>query len=71
MTRFKLMGWYEHRGQSIVRNYGGWVIEGDWQLYKTLADVKNAIDKRHDSSHKAEPRVIRKLTNEEFVKAFT
>lgn len=63
--------WYLHRNYMISKNYGGWVIEGDWNLYKTLEDARNAINKRHDGSHKAEPRIIRKMTNEEFVHALS
>ena len=71
MTHFKFLGIYEHRSYFIIHNYGGWVIEGDFNLYKTLADTRNAIDKRHDGSHKAEPRIIRTLTDDEFVYAFS
>ena len=67
MTRIDCLGWYEHRGEHIVKNYGGWVISGDWNLYRTLAGAKNAIDKRHDGSHKAEPIITRKLTKDEFI----
>jgi exonuclease III len=70
MKYIKILGWYEHRQTNIVNNYGGWVVLGDWNLYKTLGDAKNAIDKSHSGCHKAEPRVIRVLANEEFVKAF-
>lgn len=71
MKHFRLLGIYEHRQHAIIRNYGGWVIEGDWNLYKTLEDTRNAIDKRHDGSHKAEPRTIRTLTKDEFIYAFS
>ena len=72
MTRLKGLGWYLYRGyHTIVRNYGGWVVCGDFQLYKTLADAKNAIDKKEDGTHKAEPRVMRTLSDEEFISAFS
>ena len=70
MTRIKCVGWYDHKSHVIARKYGGWVVDGDWNLYKTLADSRNAIDKRHDGECKAEPRIIRTLDKEEFVTAF-
>ena len=70
MYRYKGLGWYEHRQYLIVKNYDGWVVANDWKLYKTLADAKNAIDKSHDGSNKADPRIIRTLTKEEFIHAF-
>ena len=71
MKHWKFLGEYEHKSHSIIRNYGGWVVDGDWNLYKTLTDARNAIDKRHDGSNKAEPRVIRTLDTEEFIYAFS
>ena len=71
MTRIKCLGWYEHRQMLVVRNYGGWVVEGDWNLYQALSDATCAIDQKHDGSHKTAPRVLRKLTVDEFVKAFS
>lgn len=65
------LDFYEHRAKTINRNYGGWVIEGDWSVYKTLQDARNAIDKRHDGSHKAEPRIIRTMTKDEFIHALS
>lgn len=71
MTRLKCLGWYFYKGATIAPNFGGWVVSGRCDLYKTLADAKNAVRKSNDSSHTAEPRVLRKLTNEEFVHAFS
>ena len=72
MTHFKGLGFYEHRQQTIVRNYGGWVVVNgyDWNIYKTLQDARNSIDKKHDGSHKSEPRIIRTMTKDEFIHAF-
>lgn len=53
-------GIYVHRGEWI--NYwpelGGWMMENNLLVYKTLADAKNAVNKHLDGTHKAEPRVI-------------
>lgn len=62
---------YYYRGTFINRKYGGWVIDYDWNLYKTIVDAMNAIDKKHSSCHKAEPRVLRCLSKEEFIYAFS
>lgn len=62
----KVCNMYFHRNLIIMKEFGGWTVEGDLNLYKTLMDAKNAIDKRHDSSHKAEPRIIRQLTYKDF-----
>lgn len=62
----KILNMYFHRGLVIIKEFGGWTVEGDLNLYRTLMDAKNAVDKRHDSSHKAEPRIIRQLTYEDY-----
>lgn len=64
--------WYTHRGKEICKNYGGWVIVDGYcyDIFKTLADARNYIDKRHDGNYKAEPRVIGKMTDEQFINAF-
>ena len=53
-------GMYIHRGKGI--NYwpelGGWMVDNDLRVYKTLVDAKNAVDKYHDGSHKAEPKIL-------------
>lgn len=53
-------GIYSHR--RIWINYweelGGWMLDNDLRVYKTLTDAKNAVDKRLDGTHKAEPRVL-------------
>ena len=69
MKRF--CNWYEHRGKMICRNYGGWVIvDGyDYNIYKALIDCKNAIDKKHDGVYSNEPRIIGKMTDEQFINA--
>ena len=62
----KFANFYFHRGYVIAKEFGGWTVDGDLNLYKTLMDAKNAIDKRHDSSNKAEPIVIRQLTYDDY-----
>lgn len=55
----------------ICKNFGGWVVvDGyDYNIYKALSDARNAISKRHDGTHKAEPRVIGTMTNDQFIHA--
>ena len=70
----KICNWYFHRDYTICRNYGGWVVVGTYSsscydIFKTLADAKNYIDKHHDGSNKAEPRIIGKMTDEQFINA--
>ena len=51
-------GFYFHRDKIITRFLGGWWIDGDLNIYKTISDAKNAIDKIHDGSNKKEPIII-------------
>jgi len=67
----KYCGIYELHGRTICRNYGGWVIVDGYNhnIYKTLQDAVNAVKKGNDGSHKAEPRIIGKMTEDEFIHA--
>ena len=65
---------YFFRDHQICPNYGGWVLLndfglGDWNIYKTLEDAKNAYRKGKDGTHKAEPRTIGRMTDEQFINA--
>lgn len=62
---------YIYKGVDICKNYGGWVVVNgyDYNIYKTLEDARNAVRKRHDGTHKAEPRIIGRMTDEQFINA--
>jgi len=61
-----------YRGVDICRNYGGYVIvDGyDRNIYKSYESAKNAVRKFLDGTHKREPVVIGKMTDEQFINAF-
>jgi len=65
----KIGDYYNYKEKTIYYNkkLGGWVVSGDFNLYVSITDAMNAIDKANDSSHKAEPRVLRKMTDVEFI----
>lgn len=60
-----------YNGYDICKNYGGCVIvDGyDYNIYKSFESAKNAIRKRRDGSHKRDPVIIGKMTDEQFVNA--
>ena len=62
----------EYRGESICKNYGGYVVVNgyDYNIYKTLNSAINAVKKRLDGTNKNEPVIIRKMTVDEFINAF-
>ena len=68
----KICDFYVHRGYWISKEHGGWTMASAWdtrlEVFKTLTDAKNFIDKRHDGSNKAEPRIIKILTYEDILK---
>ena len=37
---------YFHRGESIIKLERGYEVEGSFDIYKTLEDARNFIDKR-------------------------
>lgn len=53
-------GTYSHRGIWINywKELGGWMLDNDLRVYKTLADARNAVNKRLDGTHSTEPRVL-------------
>lgn len=53
-------GTYVHRGIWINywKELSGWMLEDNLLVYRTLVDARNAIDKRLDGTHKAEPMVL-------------
>lgn len=51
-------GLYFYRGYTITRMLGGWWYDGDLNIYKTIQDAKNAINKHIDGTHTAEPRIL-------------
>lgn len=53
-----MKGLYFYRGHTITDMLGGWWFDGDIRIYKTIRDAKNAIKKRIDGTHDAEPRII-------------
>ena len=61
-----------YRGEEICRNYGGWVIVNgyDYNIYKSYESAKNAVRKKLDGSHKREPIIVGKMTDEQFINAF-
>lgn len=66
---------------SICPNYGGYVVVDDsasmyvpdfcFYIYKTENSAKNAVRKFLDGTNKSEPKVIRRMTDDEFIHAFT
>ena len=71
---------FTYRGYDICKNYGGYVIidscskvspDFTWFIYKNQTDAKNAIRKFLDGTNTAEPRTIRRMTEDEFINAFT
>lgn len=76
----KIGNMFTYRGYDIFKNYGGYVIvdsaskvspEFTWFIYKTQIDAKNAIRKFLDGTNTAEPRTIHRMTEDEFINAFT
>ena len=76
----KIGNMFTYRGYDICKNFGGYVIvdstskvspEFTWFIYKTQADARNAIRKFLDGTNTAKPRTIRKMTEDEFINAFT
>ena len=67
----RIGNWLAYRGIEICKNYGGWVIVNgyNYNIYKTLEDAKNAVRKHLDGTHKAEPRIIGRMTDEQFINA--
>lgn len=68
----KIGKWYvvEH-GDVVCPNYGGWVVaeEWNWYIYKTLKDAREAVKKFHTGDNKTEPRIIGKMTEEQYINA--
>lgn len=65
---------YFYKGYQICSNYGGWVIihdfnSSDYNIYKTLRDAQDAEKKRKDGSNRTEPRIIGRMTAEQFINA--
>lgn len=65
---------YVYKTHTICPNYGGWVIVhdsmiSDYNIYKSIVDAINAEKKRKDGSQKSEPRIIGKMTDEQFINA--
>ena len=60
-----------YRGVDICRNYGGWVIVdwNDYNIYASYESAKNAVRKGLDGTHKREPRVIGRMTVDQFIHA--
>ena len=68
-----------YRGNfTICPNYDGWVVIDDssdispdfcWYIYKSKRSARNAIRKFLEGSHMAEPQIIRRMTEEEFINA--
>jgi hypothetical protein len=64
---------------TICSNYGGWVIvselangcilEPERYIYKTKNSAINAVKKILDGTNKNEPKILRKMTDEEFINA--
>ena len=68
----KIGKWYFMDGvTTICPNYGGWVIVNgfDYNIYKRYIDAVNAYKQRKDGSNKAEPIIIGKMTDEQFINA--
>lgn len=67
----KIGNCYFYRGHEICKNYGGWVVvDGyDYNIYKTIRDAKNAVRKRIDGTNDREPRVIGRMSDEQFIDA--
>lgn len=61
-----MRSYYFYRGEMIERFGGGWCWSEEMcrgketgiPIYKTIEDVRNAIRKYNDGTHRSEPRVI-------------
>ena len=51
-------GIYEYRRTLILKSQGGWCYENHLDIYATLEDAKQAINKMMDGTNTREPRVI-------------
>lgn len=65
----KIGNWYFYRNNTICKNYGGWVIAENWcwDIFKTLSDAQAAVDKMIDGRNKKEPKIIGRMTEEQFI----
>lgn len=62
----KIVDYYIYLGEWILPFESGWFLESEScsgkvsgiPIYKALSDAKNAIRKRLDGTHTAEPRII-------------
>ena len=64
---------------TICPNYGGWdivdelasgvILEPERYIYKTKNSAINAVKKILDGTNKNEPKILRKMTDEEFINA--
>jgi hypothetical protein len=55
----KIGNYYDHRNETFYKlKDGGWTCDNSAFIYKTSTDCINLINKLHDGSHKAEPKII-------------
>ena len=62
----KIADYYVFRGEWIERIGPGWALDREMcngditgiPIYKALSDAQNAIRKRLDGTHTAEPRIV-------------
>ena len=49
---------WDYKRETIIRDSQGIYVAGHLELFKTLDDAKQWIDKKHDGSNTKEPKII-------------
>ncbi len=55
-------GIYTHRGNWILKNKDGWIVDNCLHIFKTLNDAREYINQILDGTNKREPRIVREWT---------